>query len=379
MYNYGQQNINKADISSVTKVLKNQLITQGQEVKKFENNLGSYFGSKYVTVVSNGTAALHLIGLSLGWKKGDIILSSPITFLSSTNSILYCGAIPDFVDIDKDTYNICPENLEKKIIFYKKKKKKVKAVIITDFAGHPADWKKFLKLKKKYNIQLVNDNCHAMGSSYNGSKKYACSYADAVSLSFHAVKNITTGEGGAILTNNKNIFNISQKLRSHGVIKKKYWHQQMINLGYNYRLTDFQSSLGSSQIKRLNKFVKKRNKIANYYNKEFINQKFVKIPFVKKNINHSYHLYPLLIDFKKFKIKKKNFINYLLKKKIKIQIHYQPVYLQPYYKKKFKFKKRYCYNAEKYYENSISLPIYFNLQLKDLKKICKIIKKKLNE
>ena len=124
MYNYGQQNINKADISSVTKVLKNQLITQGQEVKKFENNLGSYFGSKYVTVVSNGTAALHLIGLSLGWKKGDIILSSPITFLSSTNSILYCGAIPDFVDIDKDSYNICPENVEKKIKFYKKKKRR---------------------------------------------------------------------------------------------------------------------------------------------------------------------------------------------------------------------------------------------------------------
>ena len=127
MYNYGQQNINKADISSVTKVLKNQLITQGQEVKKFENNLASYFGSKYVTVVSNGTAALHLIGLSLGWKKGDIILSSPITFLSSTNSILYCGATPDFVDIDKDSYNICPENVEKKIIFYKKKKEESKS------------------------------------------------------------------------------------------------------------------------------------------------------------------------------------------------------------------------------------------------------------
>jgi dTDP-4-amino-4,6-dideoxygalactose transaminase len=377
MYNYGKQNINKEDIKSVIKVLKSDIITQGQEVKKFEKNLSSYFGSKYSTAVSNGTAALHLIGLSLGWKKGDIILCSPITFMSSVNSVLYCNATPDFVDIDKDTHNLCPKKLEKKILFYKKKRKKVKAVIVTDFAGYPANWQEFSKLKNKYNIQMVNDNCHAMGASYNGSKHYASSYADAVSLSFHAVKNITTGEGGAILTNNKKIFDISQRLRSHGVVKKKYWHQQMIDLGYNYRLTDFQSSLGSSQIKRLNKFVKKKNFIAKFYNKEFKNLKYAKTPIIKKNINHSYHLYTLLINFKKLKIKKEQFINYLLKKGIKIQVHYFPVYLQPYYKKNFKFKKGYCNNAERYHEDSISLPIYYNLQLRDLKKICVILKDKI--
>tara|TARA_Y100000741_G_scaffold229201_1_gene175073 strand:- start:301 stop:1446 length:1146 start_codon:yes stop_codon:yes gene_type:complete len=379
MYNYGKQNINNEDIKSIIKVLKSDFITQGQEIKKFEKNLTSYFGSKYSTAVSSGTAALHLIGLSLGWKKGDIIFCSPITFMSSVNSVLYCSATPDFIDIDKDTNNMCVKNLEEKILLYKKRKRKVKAVIVTDFAGHPADWKQFMKLKKKYNIQLVNDNCHAMGASYNGSKYYAARYADAVSLSFHAVKNITTGEGGAILTNNKKIFDISQKLRSHGVIKKKYWHQQMFNLGYNYRLNDFQCALGSSQIKRLNKFVKKKNYIAKYYDNEFKNLKFVKIPTVNKNVYHSYHLYTLLINFKKLKIKKDKFINYLLKQGIKIQVHYYPVYLQPYYKKNFKFKKGYCYNAEKYYENSISLPIYYNLQLTDLKKITFILKKKLNE
>ena len=377
MYNYGKQNINKEDIKSVIKVLKSDIITQGQEVKKFEKNLSTYFGSKYSTAVSNGTAALHLIGLSLGWKRGDIILCSPITFMSSVNSVLYCNATPDFVDIDIDTHNLCSEKLEEKILFYKKKRKKIKAVIVTDFAGYPADWQQFSKLKKKYNFQLVNDNCHAMGASYNGSKHYASRYADAVSLSFHAVKNITTGEGGAILTNNKKIFDISQRLRSHGVVKKKYWHQQMIDLGYNYRLTDFQSSLGSSQIKRLNKFVKKKNYIAKYYNKEFKNLKCAKTPIIKNNINHSYHLYTLLIDFKKLKIKKEKFINHLLKKGIKIQVHYYPVYLQPYYKKNFKFKKGYCNNAEKYYEDSISLPIYYNLQLRDLKKICVILKKNI--
>jgi dTDP-4-amino-4,6-dideoxygalactose transaminase len=377
MYNYGKQNINKEDIQSVTKVLKNNLITQGQEVKKFEKNLSSYFGSKYCTAVSNGTAALHLIGLSLGWKKGDIILCSPITFMSSVNSVLYCNATPDFVDIDIDTHNLCSKKLEEKILFYKKKGKKIKAVIVTDFAGYPADWQQFSKLKKKYNFQLVNDNCHAMGASYNDSKHYASRYADAASLSFHAVKNITTGEGGAILTNNKKIFDISQRLRSHGVVKKKYWHQQMIDLGYNYRLTDFQSSLGSSQIKRLDTFVKKKNYIANYYNKEFKNLKCAKTPIIKNNINHSYHLYTLLVDFKKLKIKKEKFINHLLKKGVKIQVHYYPVYLQPYYKKNFKFKKGYCNNAEKYYEDSISLPIYYNLQLRDLKKICVILKKNI--
>ena len=148
MYNYGKQNINKEDIKSVIKVLKSDIITQGQEVKKFEKNLSTYFGSKYSTAVSNGTAALHLIGLSLGWKRGDIILCSPITFMSSVNSVLYCNATPDFVDIDIDTHNLCSEKLEEKILFYKKKRKKIKAVIVTDFAGYPADWQQFSKLKK---------------------------------------------------------------------------------------------------------------------------------------------------------------------------------------------------------------------------------------
>ena len=255
-YSYGKQNIDKKDIKAVIDVLKSDWLTQGPKVKEFEKALCDKFGSKYASAVCNGTAALHLAGLALGWKQGDIVITSPITFLASANCILYSGATPDFVDIDSISYNIDVNKLEEKIKCYTQNGKNVKAVIGVDYAGHPCDWENLKSLSKKYKFQLVNDNCHALGATYKNNEKYVVKYADAVCQSFHPVKNFTTGEGGAVLTNNKEIDKRIKILRTHGVVKnnsefriqnselkKIPWYYEMQFLGFNYRITDFQCAL----------------------------------------------------------------------------------------------------------------------------------------
>ena len=378
---YGKQNINNQDINSVKRVLKSTNLTQGPAVENFESALKKYFNAKYAITVSNGSAALHLIGKVLGWRKSDIIIVPPITFVSSVNSILHCGATPKFIDINMNDYSIDLIQLEK--VLKKNKDKKIKAVIVTDYAGHPSDWKKLYELKKKYKIKLINDNCHAMGASIDGDKGYALKYADFVSLSFHPVKNITTGEGGAVLTNNINYTKKVQLLRSHGLERNKklsknngIWYYKMTALGFNYRLTDIQAALGSSQIKRINKFIKKRNYIANFYNKLFVDSKKFIIPKVKKNFKHAYHLYPLLINTKNIGISKINIFKKFLKSKIRLQVHYIPVNSQPYYIKKFGLDKKKFKNSFLFYQKEISLPIYYDLsinQLNYIKKICRKI------
>ena len=380
MINYGRQNISKSDIQSVIKVLKSDLITQGDNVVKFENKLSKTFGSKYCTAVSSGTAALHLLGLALGWKKKDIILTTPISFLATSNTILYSGAKPEFVDVNKDTSNIDPELLSKKIIKLKKQKKKIVAIICTDYAGHPCDWKKIKQISNKFNLKLINDNCHAFGASIKNDKKYALKYADYMTLSFHAVKHITTGEGGAVLSNDKKINKVIKILRTHGVVKKdkkKPWFYEMKKLGFNYRITDFQCALGISQLSRLDKFVIRRKQLAQKYDNAFINYEGIIIPKIKKNYGHSYHIYPLKINFKKFKISKESFFKKLKKQKINLQVHYIPIHLQPFYKRKFNHKLGDFPIAENFYDQEVSLPIYYGLSDKKLSFIVKKIKEVL--
>lgn len=375
MINYGKQFIDTADINAVVKVLNSSLLTQGPEVQKFENKLNIFFGSKYSCVVSNGTAALHLVGLALGWKKGDIVLTSTLTFLASANCIIYSGATPKLIDINETNYNIDVNKLEKKL---DKISKKVVAIVATDYAGHPCEWAKLKKIAEKYKIKLINDNCHAMGSKINNNRKYALKYADIVTQSFHPVKHVTTGEGGAILSNDKKIIEKAKILRSHGVVKKKGfdpWFYEMQKLGYNYRLSDLQCALGISQFKKINKFIKKRRKIANIYNKAFAHDSRFEIPKVEKNYTHSYHLYPLQIKFNNLKINKRILFKKMIKKKINLQVHYIPLHLQPYYKKNFNFKVGDFPNAEKFYKQEVSLPIYYSLKKKEINKVIKNIKK----
>ncbi len=375
---YGKQYIDKLDEKSVISTLRSKKLTQGPQVTKFEKVLNKKFGSRYSCAVINGTAGLHLCGLALGWKKNDIILCSVMSFLAASNAVIYCGATPVFIDINEKDFNIDLIEVEKKIKKYNKYKRRVKALIATDFAGNPCDWKKLSLITKKFNVKLINDNCHAIGAKYYYKKNYASKYADIAVHSYHAVKNITTGEGGAVLTNDKKIHDKVKILRSHGVlktkIKEKPWNYQMKYLGFNYRITDIQCSLGISQLKKLDKFVKKRNEIAKIYRKNFEGKNFFKTQYVKENNYHAYHLFPLLINFKKIGKKKWKLFDFLAKKNIFLQVHYTPIHLQPFYMKNFGYKKGDFPIAEKFFEDEISLPIYYNLSIKQVNKICYLIK-----
>jgi len=382
VYTYGKQTIDENDINSVMEVLKGDWLTQGPYVKKFEDDLSTKFNAKYVSALANGTAGLHLIGLALGWQQNDIVLTTPITFLASSNCIVYCGSTPDFVDINPFSYTIDVEKLETKIISLRKLNKKVKAVVAVDYAGLPCEWEKLRELANKYDFQLVNDNCHALGARINDDIGYAVKYADIVNMSFHPVKHITTGEGGAVLTNNQELGDKIKILRTHGVTKDNNylikndgpWYYEMHELGYNYRLTDFQSALGSSQLKKLDKFFDKRNEIADFYNNSFERDERFIIPHVYENVKHAYHLYPLQIKFDLLKVNKVEFFEKMRQNNITLQVHYIPVHTQPFYKRRFNFNDGDFPIAEEFYKNEVSIPIYPGLEKDDLVYIVNTLK-----
>lgn len=374
--NYGKHFIDNDDIKSVLNTLKSNKITQGTQTTSFEDELKKYFKSRFCSVVSSGTAALHLVGKALNWKKGDIIILPAITFLATANCVEYNNATVCLVDVNKNQNTIDVDDVERKI---RKYRKKVKAIIGVDYAGYPCDWIKLKKIAKKYNVVLINDNCHAMGTAIGGDKGYALKYADIITHSYHPVKSFTTGEGGAILTNNKIIDSKIKILRNHGIVNRekserlKPWLYEMKYLGFNYRMSDINAALGRTQLKKIDKFVKKRNKIAKIYDKSFQKLKFFEVPPRNKGILSSYHLYNLKIEFKKLNKNKKDFFIYLKKNLINVQVHYIPIYKQPYYKNKYKFKHVDYPNSEIFYQNEVSIPIYYSLKEKDVNYILKKI------
>lgn len=378
LINFKQHATDQTDLNIIKNALFSNQITQGKFVKKFEETLTKKYGSKYAIAVNNGTSALILALKSLKLKKGSQIITTPITFLSTATCIILNNYKPIFCDIDTETYTLNINLVEKKL----KKNNKIKAIIAVDYAGHPCDWGFINYLKKKYGVITINDNCHALGSKIQNNEKYAALYADLVTQSFHPTKHFTTGEGGAILTNNNIFYKELIELRNNGIIrnhqnskKNGLWHYQVKHLSQNYRISDLNCALGISQLKKINKFVKHRRHIAEYYNKNFMNIKNIIIPNVKKEIYHSYHLYPIQINFKKFKISKKEFFIRMKKMKILLQVHYIPLYKHQIFKKyNFKILK----NSELFYKNTISLPINYNIQIKNCKYIVNSIKKILN-
>ena len=380
MISYSKQFIDYQDIDFLKKNLKNDYLTQGNLIERFENSLKLYFKAKYCCVVSSGTAALHLSGIALEWSEKDIVLLSPNTFVATANTVLYSNAKPDFIDIDKKTLNINIDLLEQKIIFYKKNGRNVNTVIATDYAGHPCDWKSLYYLKKKYKFNLINDNCHSIGSRIDNDKGYASKYADIVIHSYHPVKAITTGEGGSVLTNNSKLYQKIKLLRSHGIersktLSKKYgnWYYNINNIGYNYRLSEINCALGITQLKKLNKFIIKKRSNAKIYDKIFNKNKDFIIPFQAKSYFHSYHLYVLQYDFKKNKISKKSFFNFMNKKNINLQVHYVPIYKFKLYKNKFNYNIKNFPNCENFYNSAFSIPNYYNLSKKNIEYIGKKI------
>ena len=378
MIPYSRQYLFPKDIKNVNKVLRSDYLTQGKEIPKFEKKISNFCKSKYALVVNSATSALHLTCLALGLKKKDYLWTVPITFVASSNCALYCGAKIDLVDIDKDTLNIDIKCLEKKLKIAKKRKKLPKILVPVHFAGNPCDLKKLSQLAKKYKFKIIEDASHALGSRYMDRNIGNNSFTDATVFSFHPVKSITSGEGGAVVCRDKKIYQKIKMLREHGIVKERkffnlkkkdqpwYYEQQL--LGYNYRMSDISAALGNSQLSSLKLFIKKRNKIAKIYEKK-LNKKFISFQKIEKNSFSSRHLFIIKIA-KKFYNK---IFNYLRKNNIYVQIHYIPIYKQPYYKKNFNFNAKNYPNSEKYYSEAISIPIFFNLSVKKQFYVIKLI------
>ena len=379
---YGRQDVSAEDVEFVTEVLKSEWLTQGPIVPKFEKAIANYVGSNFCSLVNSATSALHISCLAIGVKEGDIVWTSPNTFVASANCAKLCGAKVDFVDIDELTFNMSTEALEEKLVKAKKKNCLPKVVIPVHMAGQSCDMKKIFELSKKYNFKIIEDASHALGGEYLNKKVGSCHYSDITVFSFHPIKMITTGEGGAAITNDPEISKKLKLFRTHGITSEasfftptpenELWNYQQTNLGLNYRMTDIQASLGLSQLKRIDQFVKKRQSVAFYYNEKFKNTN-IKTPHIESYAKSSFHLYIIQWDFSKVNKTNKFYFMELRKKGVMVNFHYIPVYLQPYYLKQG-FNRGYCPNAEAYFQNSLSIPIYTTITEEELEIVSREIK-----
>lgn len=365
MIPYGRQNINQADIDAVVEVLHSDFLTQGPVVPAFEKVVSNYCGAKNSIAMNSATSALHLACLALGVGENDVVWTSPITFVASTNCALYCGATVDFVDIDPLTYNMSVDCLSVKLEQAYKNNKLPKVVIPVHMCGQSCDMTGIYALSQKYGFKIIEDASHAIGGKYRGEPIGNCRYSDITVFSFHPVKIITTGEGGMALTNNAILAKYMLLMRSHGITRDENemshsidgpWYYQQIELGYNYRMTDLQAALGVSQMERIDDFINRRTEIRSVYDQVLSPLPIIK-PWQHPDTNSSFHLYPVQINVEDDKLNRKAVFNKLRESGIGVNVHYIPVHTQPFYRK-LGFKDGDFPAAEKYYENTISLPMY---------------------
>lgn len=373
MIPYARQSISQSDIDIVIQVLRSDFLTQGPWVSKFEQAIVEYCGVKHAVAVNSATSALHVACLALELGPGDWLWTSPITFVSSANCALFCGANVDFVDIDPCTYNMCPDALSKKLVAAEKTGRLPKVVVPVHLCGQPCDMAKIKMLSNQYGFKVVEDASHAIGAKYRVMGEVFdfepvgnCRYSDITVFSFHPVKIITTGEGGMALTNDSHLATRLQRLRSHGITSDpeemqprsgdEIWNYQQIRLGYNYRMTDIQAALGVSQMVYLQAFVQKRHYIAERYNKE-LSKLPIQLPMQSPDSYSSYHLYPIRVRSDVCGVSQRQLYDTLQATGINVNLHYIPVYRQPYYEA-MGFQEGYCPNAETYYKEAISLPMF---------------------
>ena len=379
MIPYSSQIINNDDILAVKKVLKSKLITQGPVNEIFEKKLAKKVNAKFSVSVNSATSALHIACLALGLKKKDWLWTVPNTFVASANCGRYCGASIDFVDIDIENFNICIKKLKKKLKESKNKKTLPKILVVVHLGGAPSNLSEIYRLSKKYKFKILEDASHALGSRYKGEPIGNCKYSDIAVFSFHPVKPITTAEGGAAVTNNKIYFEKMKILRNHGITKKisDYkkkiklgWYYEQQELGFNYRMNEIQAALGISQLKKLKKFIKIRNKIAKIYIQRFKNLP-ISTQKISKTSLSAYHLFIVSFDFKKMNRNYNSTYNFLRKNNLGVTLHYLPVHKHPYYKNLKKYKD--LENSEFYSKSSLSVPIFNQFDKKRVNYVTKKI------
>ena len=382
MIPYGRHSISREDIKNIKQVLKSNWLTQGPLVEKFEKKICKFVGAKYAVATNSASSALHISCLAIGLKSNQYFWTVSNSFVASANCGLHCGAKVDFVDIDKNTWNISPELLKNKLFKIKDKKKIPKILIPVHFSGQSTEQEKIKKLSKKYNFKIIEDASHSLGGIYKGEKIGSCKWSDITVFSFHPVKTITTAEGGIAVTNDISVYKKLLKLRNNGITKnyleykkkiKSIWYYEQHSLGFNYRMNELEASLGITQLKRIKKFIKKRNLIAKRYMKLLKNLP-LQLPTIKKYNYSTFHLFVVRLKsnlIKEYSYDK--FFNKIRKSGIGINLHYLPIHLQPYFKK-LGFKKNYLKNSEDYSKEAISLPIYNDLTLKDQKKVVNTLK-----
>lgn len=369
MIPYARQSIDESDIEAVVDTLRGALITTGPLVDRFENAIREFTGTKHAVAVANGTAALHAAMSAANIQPGDEVIVPTLTFLASANCVVYQGGTPVFADVDPDTLLVDPADVERKIT------SKTKAVIAVDYAGQPCDYKRLRDVAAQHGLVLVADAAHSLGADLDGG--HVGTLANLTTLSFHPVKHITTGEGGMVLCDDETTAQTIRRFRHHGIdadhhlrSEKGQWHYQMTELGYNYRVTDFQCALGLSQLKKLPNWLQRRREIAARYDEEFSNLPQVSPLKTNDRVNHAYHLYVVRVPAED----RKRLFSFLREKDVGVNVHYIPVHLQPFHQKRFGCSEGLCPNAERVYQTIISLPMFPGLRDDEFARVVALIK-----
>ena len=384
MIPYGRQDITSKDIEEVIKVLNSDFLTQGPVLPKFEKSISTYCGVSYAYAMNSATSALHIACMALEVGRGDIVWTAANTFAASSNCALYCNASIDFVDIDPVSYNISIPDLKSKLQLAETEGCLPKVLIPVHMTGQSCEMSEIFELSKKYGFKIIEDASHAIGGKYLNNPIGCCKYSEITVFSFHPVKIITTGEGGMAVTNNENLAQKINLLRSHGITRNINlmskedgpWYYEQIDLGYNYRMTEIQGALGLSQMNRLDEYIKRRHDIANFYN-ESLSELPLQIPKQFKDSFSSFHLYVIRLNLSMIESSHKDIFESLRKDNILVNLHYMPVYLHPYYKNNLGFKSGHCPEAEKYYSEAISIPMFPTLSNADQLVVVNALKKYL--
>lgn len=401
MIPYGRQYIDEADIKAVVEVLQSNWLTTGPKVDEFEEAIAEYVNVKHSVAVSSGTAALHSAMYAIGIGHGDEVIVPSMTFAATANCVVFQGGIPVFADVDKDTLLINPEDVQRKIT------DRTKAIIAVDYAGQPCDYDRLKPIAEENGLKIIADSCHALGAEYKVQKSEVrgqkseennlqqtpqwikvgnCEHSDITIFSFHPVKHITTGEGGMITTDDEELAKRIRLFRNHGIDtdfhqreQKGSWYYEISDIGYNYRITDFQCALGLSQLRKLPHFLERRREIASYYNEAIENIEYVNPLTTRRNVFHAYHLYVVRCDFKVLKIERAYIFKKLREKGIGVNVHYIPVHLHPVYQKRFGTTRGLCPIAEAAYEEILSFPMHPSIDKDTVKEIVAAITKVLGE